>query len=71
MYLKRAVIKWLSRTVLKTSSADVKRMFRELENLQLKLVSLKSHRILNETCLNIYIYTYLYKVLSHVKQGAI
>ena len=71
MYLKRAVIKWLYRAVLKTSSADVKRMFRELENLQLKLVSLKSHRILNETCLNIYIYTYLYKVLSHVKQGAI
>jgi len=63
MYLECAVIKWLSRTVLKTSNADVdvKRMFREQEKLQLKLVSLKSHRTFNENCLNIYIcivYTY-------------
>ena len=51
-YLKHAVIKWLSRTVLKTSSDDVKQMFRELEKLQLKLMSLKFHRTFNETCLN-------------------
>ena len=65
MYVKRAVIKWLSRTVLRTSSDHVKLMFHELEKLHLKLVSLKSHRTFNETCLsndlllaykNIYIY---------------
>ena len=55
MHIKRAVIKWLSRTVLKTSSADIKRLFRELEKLQLKLVSLKSHRTFNETCVYKYI----------------
>ena len=37
---------------VKISSADVKRMFRELEKLHLKLVSLKSHRTFNETSLN-------------------
>ena len=52
MYLKRVVIKWLSRTVLKTSSADVKWIFHELEKLKLKLVFLKSHRKFNETCHN-------------------
>ena len=35
----------------------LEQMFRELEKLQLKLVSLKSHRTFNETCLTIYIYT--------------
>ena len=55
MYVKRAVIKWLSRTVFKTSSNDVKRMFRDLEKLNLKLVSLESHRTFNETCINIFI----------------
>ena len=48
MFLKRAVIKWLSRTVLKTSGADVKRMLYELEKLQLKLMYLKSYRTFNE-----------------------
>ena len=58
MYVKRAVIKWLSRTVFKTSSNDVKRMFRDLEKLQLKLVPLKSHRTFND------IYIYIYYVTS-------
>ena len=52
MNIRRVVIKWLSRTVLKTSSADIIRMFRDLEKLQLKLVCLVSHRTFNETCLN-------------------
>ena len=52
VYLKAAVIKLLSRTVLKTSSTDVKRMFCELEKLQLKLMSVKSHRTFNETSLS-------------------
>ena len=73
MYVKRAVIKWLSRTVFKTSSNDVKRMFRDLEKLNLKLVSLESHRTFNETCINndllptytnIDIYVYIFLVNS-------
>ena len=54
---KRIVMKWSSRTVLKTSSADIKRMFCDLEKLYMKLVSLKSHRKFNEICLNTHIYT--------------
>ena len=69
MHIRSVVIKWLSRTVLKTSSADIIRMFRELEKLQLKIVCLMSHRTFNETCLNndllptytnIYMYIYIY-----------
>ena len=60
MYVKPAVIKWLSRTVFKTSSNDVKRMFRDLEKLNLKLVSLESHRTFNETCIYLYIHNLCY-----------
>ena len=50
--MKYVVIKWLSRTFLKTYSIDTKQMFRDLEKLDLKQVSLKSHRTFDETCLN-------------------
>ena len=72
MYVKRAVIKWLSRTVFKTSSNDVKRMFRDLEKLNLKLVSLESHRTFNETCINndlLPTYTNIYIYISPTVAG--
>ena len=48
------LVTFIRNLIRKTSSADIKRMFREPEKLQLKLASLKSHRTFNETCLNIY-----------------
>ena len=52
--MKRVALKLISQIVLETPSADIKRMSRDFEKLELKLVSLKSHRTFNETCLNVY-----------------
>ena len=46
-------------------------MFLELEKLQLKLISLKSHRTFNETCLNndllpTYTNIYMYINMLHI-----
>ena len=43
-------MKWLSLTILRTSSQQIKCDFRKLEKLKIKIVKLKSHLSFNETC---------------------
>ena len=56
----KTLTKWLSFCILRTSSPELKRAFREAEKLQEKIIKLKTHLKFNKTCL-IYIYVYIYE----------
>ena len=49
---------WLPKVVLKTFSPDILKSFISIEKTYLKIVKLKSHRLLNETWLNIFLQQY-------------
>ena len=47
--------RWLSKVILRTSTATNLHLYRILERTSLKLISARSHLLFNETCYNIYI----------------
>jgi len=49
------VSKWLSRIILRTSTAAIKLAFRRIENISIKIVKMEENLSFNETCI-IYIY---------------
>ena len=51
-FLRKFVIRWTSRVVLKLFNPDELRTFRKLENVSIKLLEHKIHRLFNETCVN-------------------
>ena len=50
MEIKKYVTKWLSFTILRKSTDEVKCIFRNLERIQEKIVKTKCHLSFNETC---------------------
>lgn len=48
--IKYFIVKWLSLTILRTSSQQIKSAYRKLERLKIRIVKLRSHLSFNETC---------------------
>ena len=60
---------WLSKIILKIIPSDTIIIFRKLEKEEIKLLSLKAHRLFNETCLNNNVlpkYTDIYMCMTNV-----
>ena len=47
----KTLAKWLSFCILRTSSPELKKAFREAERLQERIIKLKTHLKFNKTCL--------------------
>ena len=47
----KTLTKWLSFCILRTSSPELKKAFREAERLQEKIIKLKTNLKFNKTCL--------------------
>ena len=67
----KTLTKWLSFCILRTSSPELKKAFREAERLQEKIIKLKTHLKFNKTCLIYYYicifkYIYIYKLVVSV-----
>ena len=51
---------WLSKVIIKILSQEELLIFRQLEKNTIKNIETKLHRLFNESCLNIYIYIYMF-----------
>ena len=58
----KTLTKWLSFCILRTSSLELKKAFREAERLQEKIIKLKTHLKFNKICI-----TYIYWVSQKKK----
>ena len=68
--IKKYIILWLTRCILKILKNEEKTLFRNIERNKIKLIKAEEHIKFNEQCLqhnllptftNIYIYIYIYK----------
>ena len=65
----KTLTKWLSFCILRTSSPELKKAFREAERLQEKIIKLKTNLKFNKTCLiNNLLPTYTKYIYKYIKE---